>query len=108
MTVLILLLAAYGACFGLMNDKAKWLTDLAKRLPLFRDDEGQTLFARMLHCPYCTGFHTGWMIWLVGVLPEHLLAGTLDASLVGSGVAFAFASSAFCYGADTVIQWFER
>ena len=108
MTLFILLLASYGLCFGLMNDKAKFLTDLAKKIPLFRDEEGQTFFDRMLHCPYCTGFHTGWLVWCVARLPDHVSAGTLDTSLVGGVVAFAFASSAFCYGADAVIQWFER
>ena len=108
MTPFILLLASYGLCFGLVNDKAKFLTDLAKRIPLFRDEEDQTFFERMLLCPYCTGFHTGWIVWCAVRLPEHVSAGTLDVSLVGGGLAFAFASSAFCYGADTLIQWFER
>jgi hypothetical protein len=108
MTNLILLIAAYGVAFGLMNDKAKFLTNAAKRIPLFRDPEGQTFFARMFACAYCTGFHAGWMVWCAAVLPEYLIAGTADSSLLGSVLSFAFASSAFCYGADTIIQWFER
>ena len=105
---MILLIAAYGVAFGLMNDKAKWLTDLAKRLPLFRDEDGDNLFARMLWCAYCTGFHAGWLVWCVGALPDHVMAGTVEPSLVGGVIAFAFASSAFSYGVDTIIQWFER
>lgn len=105
---MILLIAAYGVAFGLMNDKAKWLTDLAKRLPLFRDEEGDNLFARMLRCAYCTGFHAGWLVWCAAALPDHAVAGTLDPSLLGHVTAFAFASSAFSYGVDTIIQWFER
>lgn len=106
---MILLLAAYGIAFGLMNDKVKVLTDLAKRLPLFREGEyDDNLFARMLSCAYCTGFHAGWVVWCIAVLPEHVVAGTVGPSLVGGVVAFAFASSAFCYGVDTIIQWFER
>jgi hypothetical protein len=108
MTMLTLLLAAYGVAFGLMNDKAKALTSLAKRLPLFRDEDGDNLFARMFGCAYCTGFHTGWLVWCVAVLPEHVAAGTLEPSLVGGVVSFAFASSAFCYGMDTALQWLER
>ena len=108
MTMLVLLLASYGVAFGLMNDKAKVLTDLAKKLPLFRDEDGENLFARMLRCVYCTGFHAGWLVWVGAVLPDHAVAGTLELSLLGHVCAFAFASSAFSYGVDTIIQWFER
>ena len=108
MTTLILLLAAYGVTFGLMNDKIQGATDLLKRIPLLRGEDDQTLFARMFACAYCTGFHAGWMVWCMAVLPEHLIAGTVAPSLLGSVLPFAFASRAFCYGADTVIQWFER
>jgi hypothetical protein len=107
MNMLILLLASYGLCFGLMNDKMAVITDLAKKIPLFRDNGGQTFFERMFLCPYCTGFHTGWVVWCAVRLPDHFAAGTLDVSLVGGVLAFSFASSAFCYGADTIIQWFE-
>jgi hypothetical protein len=47
MAIFALLVAAYGICFGLMNDKAKWLTDPLKRIPLRRDQEtGSTFFMR--------------------------------------------------------------
>lgn len=109
-STIVLLLASYGVCFGLMNDKAKMLTDLLKRLPLFRDANGQTFFARMLVCPYCTGFHTGWMVWLAVMLP--MVAADFDwwdlAEIIPDLALFAFASSAFCYAIDSVIQWFER
>ena len=108
MNVFVALLAAYGLCFGLANDKVKWLTDLLKRVPLFPDERGLTYFDRMFTCSYCTGFHTGWMIWGVSMLPTEVLAGTLDWSHAGEAFAFAFASSAFCYGMDTIIEWFER
>lgn len=108
MALWTLLLASYGLCFGLMNDKTKMLTDLLKRLPVFRDEDGENWFERMLRCPYCVGFHTGWMVWVLGVLPSLVLAGTLEPSHGGEVVAFAFASSAFCYAVDTIIQWFER
>lgn len=108
MSMLLLLLASYGLCFGLMNDKAKFLTDVAKKLPLFRDEDGDNLFARMFRCAYCTGFHAGWLVWCVAVLPDLVVAGTLDWPHLGQVSAFAFASSAFSYGVDTIIQWFEQ
>lgn len=108
MTFWILLLASYGLCFGLMNDKAKRLTDLLKRIPLFPVEEEGYWFERMLQCPYCIGFHTGWMVWAMAVLPSLMVAGTLEPFHGGEVAAFAFASSAFCYAVDTILQWFER
>jgi len=100
---IILLLAAYGLCFGLMNDKAKWVTNPLRRIPLFKKEE-LTWFDRLLICPYCTGFHAGWLVWLAAAAPfDDMVA--VD---VVEAVLFAFASSAFCYAVDSVVQWFER
>lgn len=109
MAIFALLVAAYGICFGLMNDKAKWLTDPLKDIPLRRDQEtGSTFFMRMLDCPYCTGFHTGWMVWLIGVFPMYMQTEPVAWYYLGEALLYGFASSAFCYGTDTIIQWFER
>ena len=59
---LLSLIAAYGITFGLMNDKAKLLTDLLIAIPLFKDENKKTFFARMFVCSYCTGFHSGWFV----------------------------------------------
>lgn len=103
-----LLLASYGMCFGLMNDKAAWLTDRMRAIPfrpLGEGDERTTFFDRMLRCPYCTGFHTGWAVALVS-LPVHGGSYT-PVGAACSVVLLAFASAAFCYIADTVSQWVE-
>jgi hypothetical protein len=114
------LLIAYGVTFGLMNDKAWWLTDRlrALRFRVQKDDQKETtFFDRMLLCPYCTGFHAGWVIWLARVLE----AGTWPVPVNGTGSAVAwgvvgnvtaavlcgFASAAFSYVLDTAAQWFE-
>ena len=101
----LVLLCAYGICFGLMNDKAKLLTDSLEKIPLFKNDRG-TFFKRLFSCSYCTGFHTGWMSFLLFtffesteiVFPEILLGALL----------YSFASSAFCYSLDVLLQWLER
>jgi hypothetical protein len=104
-TFLLLILSAYGLCFGAMNDKIPLLHHLRK-IPLLKDEEGHTFFARMFVCPYCTGFHTGWMVFLAW---SALQEATLLSVEAGVGIVlFAFASSAACYWVDTVIQWFER
>lgn len=103
-TLLMLLLAAYGLCFGVMNDKIPFLHHLRK-IPFLKDEEGHPFFARMFVCPYCTGFHTGWMVYLVWAL----VGGAALSLEVGVGIVlFAFASSATCYWVDTLIQWFEN
>lgn len=112
MDFVMMLLASYGLCFGLMNNKAWLLTDRLKALPLWKietDADGTksttTFFQRMLTCPYCTGFHTGWVAWMLVRLPQHV-TDFKPQSLVEVPAA-AFASAASCYLLDTVAQWWE-
>jgi hypothetical protein len=95
------LLASYGLCFALMNDKVVWLPEWLRSLPLFKNDKGHTFFARMLVCPFCTGFHTGWLMWLAISWDKLAWAKIPEAFL------FALASSAWCYVVDTAAQWLE-
>jgi hypothetical protein len=113
MAFLLLLLAAYGITFGLMNQKVPFLTDRLKALH-FRvvktDEESTTFFQRMLVCPYCTGFHAGWIAWMLCRLPEHAFQVFTPESLVRAVtelLACAFAASAVCYLLDTAAQYFE-
>jgi hypothetical protein len=113
MDFVLLFLVAYGITFGLMNRKlpgfSEWLIAKPWRM---EGEEGDktTFFGRMLVCPYCTGFHAGWLAWLLVRLPiyaersfgsELLLLGILEA------ISAAFAASAFCYVIDTAAQWLE-
>jgi len=87
MPTLIDLLVAYGLCFGLMN-KIDFL-------------HGKSAFTdALLKCSYCTGFHAGWLAWLL-TLPLY------GVSLSPAPVIWAFASAVFCYGMDTVLQLAE-
>lgn len=85
------LLFAYGICFGLMNK-----VDVLRKI---------AFFDRMLSCSYCTGFHAGWIAWGL----SRAFHG-FDASVQGVApvVAWAFASSAFCYLSDVASQAAER
>ena len=102
---LLLLVASYGICFGLMNDKAKFFTDLLKSIPIFKTERG-TFFERMFICAYCTGFHTGWIVYCLGLLHPGV-SFNFQANAV-EGITMAFASSIFCYAVDVIVQWFER
>lgn len=107
MSILLTLTAAYGICFGLMNEKVSILNKLLYALPLFRREE-ENFFQRMFKCSYCTGFHTGWMVWVVESAPRLLGSGVDGLEFTVGALVTAFASSVFCYAVDTLIAWFER
>jgi len=83
--MLLILLAAAGITFGLQH-KA---TFLHGRL---------NLLDRMLKCTYCTGFHAGWVAYLIGAAPQ---VNPQDALL------YAFSSAIFSYALDEVVKFFE-
>jgi hypothetical protein len=83
------LLACYGICFGLMNDKVPFVSQW---LALGRGDR---VIDRMLECSWCTGFHVGWVLALCG--------GDVSLGAFVSG----FASAAFCYTLDVLLRWLE-
>lgn len=104
---LLLFAASYGLCFGLMNGKAKLLTTFLIRLPILvkgEEEEKTTFFLRMLTCPYCTGFHTGWMSWLLVRLSHHVSTGSSPGVIASEIVSSAFASASLCYLLDTGAQ----
>ena len=103
MTLLYLLLA-YALCFGIQN-----------KLPfLYSSDYRETGVAtrptdRLLHCTYCTGFHCGWVAWLIawwveGKLPDAIVSGW---AVPASILIWTFTSAAFCYIADALVRWLE-
>ena len=101
MPYLALFAVAYGLCFGLMNGKAKWLTDVLVRFDFFR---------RMLVCAYCTGFHSGWLAWLLVRFPTYASKTWNHGNVLSAGtevLATAYASAAICYLLDTAAQWAE-
>ena len=113
MDFVLLLLCAYGITFALMNQKAAWLTDRLKAVA-FRvqktDEESTTFFQRMLVCPFCTGFHAGWLAWLLTRLPEHASHSFSVERFIyalAECLGSAFASSAACYLLDTAAQYME-
>jgi hypothetical protein len=90
MEIFMLLLGAYGLCFGFQN-KA---TFLHNKNPFFDS---------MFQCSYCTGFHCGWITWISDILVK----GELSFITIHQMTIFAFASAAFCFGMDEIIQYFE-
>ena len=94
--LLLCLLASYGLCFAVMNDKIPWATNVLSKL---------SFFEKMFQCPLCTGFHCGWLVWLVHRLTVQEPFSLKDAGLV---FLYALASAAFCYMADTATRRLEQ
>lgn len=92
-----LLLAAYTITFGLQNDKLPILSLRLRKL---------SFFEKMFECPYCTGFHAGWIVWVLSVAAQGLPAEGWHN--VASVILTALASAAFCYALDVTLQFLER
>jgi hypothetical protein len=106
MEVLIWLAATYGICFGIMNDKAKFVTDLMRAIPLMRDDEGVTFFDRMFACSYCTGAHCGWIVWLLSwAATNEPPAQSWHAA--ASICLWMISAASWCYLADSMSRLME-
>lgn len=86
------LLACYGLTFGLMN-KTLWLQNRSQ------------FAASLLSCSYCTGFHSGWIIYLASNLDK---LGIVDVDFLVRAILWSFASACFCYVLDVLAQKFEE
>lgn len=104
MDFLLFALSSYGLCFGVMNDKIPFFP-LLREVPLLKDSEGKNFFSRMFECPYCTGFHAGWIIWAALNFPPTFKVGFF--SFAGEAIYYGFAASAFCYVLDTLVLLVE-
>lgn len=91
---LMYLVLAYGLTFGIQN-KAGFLRGKLAVLD------------RLVKCTYCTGFHAGWMTWLLAWALEGRTPASQPLGIAASFVAWGLASAAFSYGVDTAIRRLE-
>lgn len=89
------LFVSYGLCFGLQN-KVSFLHEKTD----FTD--------RLLACTYCTGFHCGWITWLLFWGASGDLPVTGPVQIAASVLVWAFASSAWCYSLDAAVKYLEE
>jgi len=80
------LMACAGLTFGFQH-KAKFLH---KRFA-FLDS--------MLSCTYCTGFHSGWLLYVITYYSE---------AKVQEAILAAFASAMFSYALDEAVKFLEN
>ena len=86
------LLACYGLTFGLMN-KTLWLQNRSQ------------FAASLLSCSYCTGFHSGWIIYLLSNLDR---IDVTNVDFLVAAMLWSFASACFCYSLDVTMQKLEE
>ena len=54
---------------------------------------------KMLSCTFCTGFHSGWILYVISEYP------TLS---IQKAIIFCFASAMFSYALDEAVKYLEE
>jgi len=100
MNFIYLLIVSYGITFGLQHKIPTKLLSLIQ--------EKIKWVSSLLACSYCTGFHAGWMTWLLFAIAQaDLLDQTIKFGMFIDMTLFAFASAGFSYLMDVLTQWLE-
>ena len=100
MSFIYLLLVAYGITFGLQHKIPTKLLSLIQ--------EKIKWVSALLACSYCTGFHAGWITWLLySIAQADLLDQAIKFGMFIDMALFAFASAGFSYILDVLSQWLE-
>lgn len=84
--IFLVLLAAAGITFALQH-----------KIPVLH--KKNKFIDSMLSCTFCTGFHGGWLAYLLFKTPALQLQEAL---------LFSFAGAIFSYALDEVVKFFEE
>jgi hypothetical protein len=77
-----------------MNDKIPYFCRLLRKLDFFD---------QMLGCPYCTGFHCGWVVWGLEVVRRGEAPDSFGVELF----LWSLAGATWCYLVDITAQKLE-
>ena len=91
MEIIKFILTSYGITFFLQHKAYPFLSK-------------QPFFKEMLECTFCTGFHGGWIAFLLLAKNEPILKWQFIAELISWG----FAGAAAAYIVDTLISKVEE
>ena len=91
MELIKLNLASYGIIFFLQHKAYPFLSK-------------QALLKEMLECTFCTGFHGGWIAFLLLSKQQHVL----NAEFVAQIISWGFAGASAAYIVDTIISKIEE
>ena len=91
MEMIKFVLTSYGITFFLQH----------KAYPLLSKEP---LLKEMLECTFCTGFHGGWIAFLLLSKQQHVL----NAEFVAQIISWGFAGASAAYIVDTIISKIEE
>ena len=96
MNTFVFVALTYAIAFGLQNK-----VDFLRGKSAFTD--------RLLSCIYCTGFHAGWLSWLLlHASPQGFQDAAASWGSAGISVAsYALVGAGSSYVIDAVVRWFE-
>lgn len=95
------LLVMFAITFGAMNKLPKATYFLADGAP--RTD----LVGRLFACPYCFGFHAGWMTWILSATATRTPIDP-SSSTLAQVLLYAFSGAAAGYLLDALAAAAER
>jgi hypothetical protein len=90
----------YGIMFTLRSAQLPILLDIRNWLT-----KKSGFFNKLLSCSFCTGFHAGWITYLL-VNPNFLAYFPFVSNIWGMAV-YSFVSASFCYLLDAIIVKIE-
>ena len=96
---ILTLFCMYGIMFTLKEAQLPGLVQVRKFLYRFG------FFHKLLSCSFCTGFHAGWLTYLL--LNHNLFAMQPWIDSACYILIYSFVSATFCYLLDTIIVKLE-
>lgn len=95
------LLVMFAITFGAMNKLPKSVYFLADGTPR------TSLVGRLFACPYCFGFHAGWMTWILSAVATGTPIAPSSSTLTQI-LLYAFSGAAAGYLLDALAAAAER
>ena len=100
MEILISLLAMYGLYFLLTQSDGPWGLMNKIRNMLINNKYIGVFFYKLFSCPFCSGCHTGWIVYILTNWQKGLHVNLL--------ISYALTGGAVCLIIDTLLDWLHK
>lgn len=98
--LVVTLFCMYGIMFTLRSAQLPIVTQVRDFLT-----GKSSFFRKLFDCSFCTGFHAGWLTYILLNYDAFVTSSLVDNS--SSLVAYSFMSATFCYALDTILVKME-